>query len=121
MIPESIVPVSNKTGVSDFQKCYNVDVYTAPGIVKFDSRFITTVDVVHNLALLARLFTYTSTHSHTRSRTNIGLRQHTYNHTIAHSLIVTHTHTYALNHHINTQTHVRTTYIFTQKYGYSIH
>ena len=46
-------------------------VYTALRIVKIESRFITTVDVVHNLALLVRLLTYTCTHSHTRSRTHI--------------------------------------------------
>ena len=81
-------------------------VHVAPQIVKIESRFITTIDVVHYLALLARLLT--CTYSHTRSRTHIGLHQLTYNHTIAHSLIVTHTHTFTHNHHTDTQTRTYT-------------
>ena len=36
---------------------------------------------------------------------HIGLHQQIYNHTIAHSLRVTHMHTYIHNHHIDTRTH----------------
>ena len=96
-------------------------VHTAPQIVKIESRFITTIDVVHYLALLARLFT--CTHSHTRSRTHIGLHQLTY--TITQSHIHSESHTRTLLHTITTQTHkctrIRTTYIFTRKYRYSLH
>ena len=81
-------------------------IHTVPQIVKIESRFITTIDVVHYLALLERLLT--CTHSHTRSRTHIGLHQLTYNHTIAHSLTVTHMHTFTHNHHIDTQMHTYT-------------
>ena len=92
--------------VSDFRKCCNVHVHTAPQKVKIESRFITTIDVVHYLALLARLLT--CTHSHTRSLTHIDLHQLTYNYTIAHLLIVTDTHTFTPNHPIDTQTHTYT-------------
>ena len=74
--------------------------------MKIEFRFITIIDVVYYLALLARLLT--CTHSHTRSHTHIGLHQLTYNHTIAHSLIVTHTHTFTHNNHKDTQTHTYT-------------
>ena len=96
-----MIILRNRTGVSDFRKCCK-----APQIVKIESRFITTIDVVHYLALLARLLT--CTHSQTRSRTHIGLHQLTYNHTIVHSIIVTHTHTFTHNHYIDTQTHTYT-------------
>ena len=93
-----IVPVRNRTRVSDFRKCWNVHVHTAPQIVKIESRFITTIDVVHYLALLARLFI--CTHSYTRSRTHIGLHQLTY--TITQSHIHSESHTRTLLHTITT-------------------
>ena len=59
---------------------------SAPQIVKFESRFIAIVDVVHNLALLAGLLTYLHTftralalaHAHRLTPTHI------HSHTIAH-------------------------------------
>ena len=99
-------PYVTEPGVSDFRKCCNLHVHTALQIVKIESRFITIIDVVHYLALLARLLTCTQ--SHTRSHTHIGLHQLTYNQTIAHSLIVTHTHTLTHNNHKDTQTHTYT-------------
>ena len=72
--------------------------------MKFESRFVATVHVVHNLVLLAGLLNYlhTFTHAlvHTRRLTPALINYHT----IAHSLTVTHTHTYTYNHHIDTQT-----------------
>ena len=97
---------STEPGVSDFRKCCNLHVHTALQIMKIESRFITIIDVVYYLALLARLLT--CTYSYTRSHTHIGLHQLTYNHTIAHSLIVTHTHTFTHNNHKDTQTHTHT-------------
>ena len=98
---------------------------SAPRIVKFEYRFITTVDVAHNLALLAGLlaylhtFTHALVHAHRLTLTQIN------NHTIVHSPTVTCTHAllYAQppHKHANMGLHARTTYTFTQEYRYSIH
>ena len=78
----------------------------APRIVKFESRFVTTVDVVHNLALLAGLLTYLHTCTRVLAHAHIGLRYVTSTHKQSQSYIHpqshAHTHTYTHNHHIDT-------------------
>ena len=97
---------------------FNYATYTAPRIVKIESTFITTVDVVHNLALLARLrtylhtFTYALAHAHWFTPAHIQSHNRTFTHSH------THAHLYTQSPHRHTNTRKRTTYIFTQKYIY---
>ena len=65
---EHSTPYVTERGVSDFRKCCNVHVHTAPQIVKIESRFITTLDVVHYLALLARLYLLAHVYIRARAR-----------------------------------------------------
>ena len=74
---------------------------SASRIDKFESRFITTVDVIHNLALLAGLLTYL----------------HTF------TLALAHAHKLTLAH-INNQSHIRTfthSHIYAHLYTQSLH
>ena len=73
---------------------------SASRIDKFESRFITTVDVIHNLALLAGLLTYLHTFTLALAHAHKLTLAHINNHTFAHSLTVTYTHTYTHNHYI---------------------
>ena len=87
--------------------------------MKFESRFIATVDVVHNLALLAGLLTYLHTFTHTLAHAHRRTPAYINNHTFTHSH--THAHLYTQSPHRHTNIHVRTTYTLTQKNRYSIH
>ena len=82
-------------------------IHSAPRIVKFESRFITTVDVVHNLALLARLpiylhlFTHALVHAHRPTTAHIQ----SHNRTFTPSHTYTHLYTQLPYRHTNTRTH----------------
>ena len=64
--------------------------YSAPRTVKFESRFVASVDIGHNLALFAGLLTYLHTFTHALVHAHRLSPAHIKNHTIAHSLTVTH-------------------------------
>ena len=67
--------------------------FTAPRIGKFESRFIATVDVVHNLASLAGLLTYLHTFTHALAHAHRLTVAHIYNRTFtrSHTRILIHT------------------------------
>ena len=87
---------------------------SAPRLVKFKSRFTTTVDVVYNLALLAGLLTYLRTFTNVLARAHRLTLAHINNHTFTHS------HTHA---HLYTQSPLRHTniHIHSKIQIYSIH
>ena len=81
---------------------------SAPRIVKFESKFITTVDVVQNLALLARLLTYLRAFTHALAHTHRLTLANVNNHTITHSPTIScpHAHLYTQSPHRHTNIHV---------------
>ena len=88
---------------------------SAPRIVKFECRYIITVDFVHNLALLAGLLIYLHSFTHALAHAYRLTLTHINNHTIAHSLTVTHMQSYTHNHHIDTQIYTYTQHTHSPK------
>ena len=77
--------------------------------MKFESKLITSVDVVRNLALIARLLIYLHIFTHAIAHAHWPTSAHIQSHNRALTLSRTHAHLHTQSQHRHTNTHERTT------------